>query len=146
MGLVVRNAQDKPSTRVILFDEPGLRNWNGKRMQLGEDAMASDMRDAEARLDESMALVAPRDPGAHRDTDGAATEQREEPERRWPLVIVGDLGIRLIHPSSAPVSRAHMRDDLRGFLETQFHSLDLSELASHTEEYRSWQCSVEPGP
>jgi hypothetical protein len=111
---------------VILFDEPSLRNWNGKRMQLGEDAMASDMRDAEARLDESTALVAPRDPGAHRDTDGAATEQREEPERRRPLVIVGDPGYQVDPSIFGAGQLCHARDDLREFVDAEFHSFDLS--------------------
>jgi len=126
MGLVGRNAQDKPSTRVILLDEPGLRNGNCKRMQLGEDAMASDVRDAEARPDESTAIVAPGDPGAHRDTDGAATEQREEPKRGRPLVLLDDPGYQ-VDPSIFGTSQPrHARDDLRELVDAEFHSFDLS--------------------
>jgi hypothetical protein len=126
MGFVGRNAQDKPSTRVILLDEPGLRNWNGKRMQLGEDAMASDVRDAEARLDESTAIVAPGDPGAHRDTDVSSAEQPEEPERGRPLVIVGDPGYQ-VDPSIFGTSQPrHARDDLRELVDAEFHLFDLS--------------------
>jgi hypothetical protein len=97
MGFGGRNAQDKPSTRVILLDEPGLRNWNGKRMQLGEDAMASDVRDAEARLDESTAIVAPGDP---------PPSNLKNPSEVGLSSLSVILGIRLIHPSSAPVSRS----------------------------------------
>jgi hypothetical protein len=92
MGFVGRNLQDEPSTRVILFDEPALRDRNCKRTQLGEDAMASSMRDPEPWAYDSTAAVASRDPGAHRDTAAASTEQREERERGWSLTVVVDLG------------------------------------------------------
>jgi len=126
MGLVGRNAQDKPSTRVILLDEPGLRDWNGTRIQLGDGTMASDVRDAEARLDESTALLAPGDPGAHRDTGTAATEQRQEPERGRPLVIIVDLGYQVDPSISCGGQSRHVGDDLRELVGVEFHSLDLS--------------------
>lgn len=126
MGFVGRNTQDEPSTRVVLFDEPGLRNWNGKRLQLGDDAMASDVRDAEARLVAPTLIVAPGDPGAHRDTGTAATEQREEPERGRPLVIIGDLGYQVDPSISGAGQPRHARDDLRELVGAEFHSLDLS--------------------
>jgi hypothetical protein len=111
---------------VVLLDEPSFRNWNGKRMQLGEDAMASDVRDAETRLDESTAIVAPGDPGAHRDTDSAATEQREEPERGWLLVIVADPGYQVDPSIFGTGQPCHERDDLRELVDAECHSLDLS--------------------
>jgi hypothetical protein len=126
MGFVERNAQDKPSMRVILFDEPGLRNWNGKRMQLGDGAMASDVRDAEARLDASTVIVAPGDPGAHRDTGTAATEQCEEPERGRPLVVIGDPRYQVDPSLSGAGQPRHARHDLRELVDAEFHSLDLS--------------------
>ncbi len=126
MGFVGRNAQDKPSTGVILLDEPGLRNGNRMRMQLGEDAMANDVRDAEARLDESTAIVAPGDPSAHRDTDGAATEQREEPERGRPFVLLDDPGYQVDPSIFGSGQPRHARDDLRELVDAEAHSLDLS--------------------
>jgi len=111
---------------MILFDEPGARDWNGKRMQLGGDAMASDVRDAEARPDGSTVTVVPGDPGAHRDTATAATEQREEPERGRLLVITGDLGHQVDPSVFGAGEPRHIRDDLRELVDGEFHSLDLS--------------------
>lgn len=45
MGFVGGHSQDEPSTRVILFDEPGLRNRQAKSMQFGGGATAGHVRD-----------------------------------------------------------------------------------------------------
>lgn len=126
MGFVGRNAQDQPAARVILFDKPGLRNRNGKRTQPAGGALASEVRDTEARLDASTAIQAPGDPGAHRDTDTAATEQREETERGRPLVIIGDPGYQVDPSISGAGQPRHARDELRELVDAELHSLDLS--------------------
>jgi len=131
MGFVRRNTQDEPSARVILFDEPVLRNRNRKRMQFGEDAMASSVSNPDARSHESTATVASGGPGAHRDTAAASIEQREEAERGWPLVIVVDLGYRVYPAVLGPGQPGHMRDYLRRIVDSELHSLDLSKFARH---------------
>ena len=131
MGLVGRNAQDKPSTRVILLDEPSLRNGEGERKQLGGGAMASDVTDTEARLAEFTASVVRRDPGTHRDAAAAATEQGEEPERGRPVVIIGGVGYQVDPSVPGGGQPRHVPDDLRRLVEVELHSLDPSLLASH---------------
>jgi hypothetical protein len=116
---------------MILFDEPRLGNRNGERMQLGEDAMASPVRDSEARRDESAAAVGCGDPGAHPDTVAATAEQREEPERGWSLVIVVDLGYQ-VHPAVFVAGKPrHTVHYLGQIVDAELHSLDFSKFASH---------------
>ncbi len=130
MGLAGRKAQDEPSTGVILFDDPALRNRNGSRIKLSDGAPAGDVRDSEARLQAS-AIVAPGDPGAHRHPGATAAEQREEPERGGGFVIVAEPGDQ-VDPSVAGVGQLlHGRDDLCEVVAGEVHSLGLTRLARH---------------
>jgi len=125
-------AQDEPSTGVILFDTPSVGNWNAKRTEPKDGATAGDLGDAEARLDAPTAAVAPWDPSAHRDTNTAAPEQRQEPERGRPLVVLGDPGYE-VDPSVAGAGQLHhVGHNWREFVvDAELQSLDLSSLASH---------------
>lgn len=75
--------------------------------------------------------VARGDPGAHRESGSAAPEQREEPERGWPLVGVGDPGYQVDPSVLGGGQSRHGSDDLRELFGAEFHSLDLSLPASH---------------
>jgi hypothetical protein len=126
MRFVRRNAQDKSSTRVVLLDEPSLRNGNGKRTQLGDGAMAGDVRDAETRPRVSTAIAFPRDPAAHRDAKAATADQREEPERcRSLVVVICDPGYQVNPTVSGDGKPFHARDDLADVVDAELHSLGL---------------------
>jgi len=113
-------------------------------MQLGEDAMASDVRDAEAWLDESTAIVAPGYPGAHRDADGAATEQREEPERGRSLVVVGDPGYQVDPSIFGSGQSFHTRDNLYAVVDAEFQLLDIPQCSSHEKSIAAGSASECP--
>lgn len=122
---VGRNAQDQSTAGVILLDEPGCRYWNVERAQLGENAVARGVCDAEARLIHSTTVAAPGDPCSHRDSDGAATEQSQEPERGRPLILLVDPGYQIDPSIFGRRQTRHEGDDLCGIVGVEVHLLDV---------------------
>ena len=131
MGFIGRHTQDEASSTVILFDKPGGRNRNGRRTQLGGGATACEVRDAKARILVSPVVVTGGNPGAHGETEGSATDERQEPQRGRPFVVRGDLGQQVDPTISGIGQLLHARNDLRGLFSAELHSLDLAYLASH---------------